>query len=86
MIINYIWEVLAKQKYDDYGDVEMIISRTGVENTLSIIMIIMMTIDIQRIVPPKSSSQNSKVVSGGNSIGSGNNFSFQNKVNKGITL
>jgi len=64
----------------------MIISRTGVENALSIIMIIMTAIDIQRIVPPKSSIQNSKVVSGGNSIGSGNNFSFQNKVNKGITL
>ncbi len=37
----------------------------------------------QGIGQSQSSKQNSQVVSGGDSIGSGNNFSFQNQVNTG---
>jgi len=37
----------------------------------------------QGIGQSQSSSQNSQVVSGGDSIGSGNNFSFQNQENSG---
>lgn len=37
----------------------------------------------QAIGQSQSSSQNSQVVSGGDSIGSGNNFNFQNQVNSG---
>ena len=37
----------------------------------------------QAIVQSQSSKQNSQVVSGGDSIGSGNNFNFQNQENSG---
>lgn len=37
----------------------------------------------QGIGQSQSSSQNSQVVSGGNTVGSGNNFNFQNQVNTG---
>jgi len=37
----------------------------------------------QSISQSQSSSQNSQVVSGGDTIGSGNNFSFQNQENSG---
>ena len=37
----------------------------------------------QAIVQSQSSEQNSQVVSGGDSIGSGNNFNFQNQENSG---
>jgi len=37
----------------------------------------------QSISQSQKSSQNSQVVSGGDSIGSGNNFNFQNQVNTG---
>lgn len=37
----------------------------------------------QGIGQSQSSSQNSQVVSGGNTFGSGNNFNFQNQVNTG---
>jgi hypothetical protein len=37
----------------------------------------------QAIVQSQSSEQNSQVVSGGDSIGSGNNFNFQNQENEG---
>ena len=37
----------------------------------------------QGIGQSQSSSQNSQVVSGGDSVGSGNNFSFQNQENSG---
>ena len=37
----------------------------------------------QGIAQSQSSSQNSQVVSGGDTIGSGNNFSFQNQENSG---
>ena len=37
----------------------------------------------QAIGQSQSSSQNSQVVSGGNTVGSGNNFNFQNQVNTG---
>ena len=37
----------------------------------------------QGIGQSQSSSQNSQVVSGGDSIGSGNNFNFQNQENSG---
>ena len=37
----------------------------------------------QAIGQSQSSSQNSQVVSGGDSIGSGNNFNFQNQENSG---
>ena len=37
----------------------------------------------QGIGQSQSSSQNSQVVSGGDTVGSGNNFSFQNQENKG---
>ncbi len=37
----------------------------------------------QGIGQSQSSKQNSQVVSGGNTVGSGNNFNFQNQVNTG---
>ncbi len=37
----------------------------------------------QGIGQSQSSSQNSQVVSGGNTVGSGNNFNFQNQENSG---
>ena len=37
----------------------------------------------QGIGQSQSSSQNSQVVSGGDTVGSGNNFNFQNQVNTG---
>ena len=37
----------------------------------------------QSISQSQKSSQNSQVVSGGDSVGSGNNFNFQNQVNTG---
>ncbi|HEU5121028.1 MAG TPA: hypothetical protein VFT71_08565, partial [Candidatus Nitrosocosmicus sp.] len=37
----------------------------------------------QSIGQSQSSEQNSQVVSGGDSVGSGNNFNFQNQENKG---
>jgi len=37
----------------------------------------------QTISQEQDSEQNSQVVSGGDSVGSGNNFSFQNQENSG---
>ncbi|KAA2283387.1 hypothetical protein [Candidatus Nitrosocosmicus sp. SS] len=88
-IINNIGEVLAKQKYDDWDDCRDDHSKNWCKkyfkhhhdndddydddgNRAS-----------QGIGQSQSSSQNSQVVSGGDSIGSGNNFSFQNQVNTG---
>jgi hypothetical protein len=86
-IINNIGEVLAKQKYDDWDDCRDDHSKNWCKkyfkhhddddddddgNRAS-----------QGIGQSQSSSQNSQVVSGGDSIGAGNNFSFQNQVNTG---
>lgn len=77
---------LAKQKYDDWEDCRDDHSKNwcknyfkhhddddnGDGNRAS-----------QGIGQSQSSTQNSQVVSGGNTVGSGNNFNFQNQVNTG---
>ena len=83
--ITSIGDVLAKQKYNDWEDCRDDHSKNWCKqyfknhddhdddgNRAS-----------QGIGQSQSSSQNSQVVSGGDSIGSGNNFNFQNQENKG---
>ncbi len=85
--ISSIGDVLAKQKYDDWEDCRDDHSKNWCKkyfknhnddddddggNRAS-----------QGIGQSQSSSQNSQVVSGGDSIGSGNNFNFQNQENSG---
>ena len=84
--ISGINSVLAKQKYNDWEDCRDDHSKNwcknyfrhhndnnnGNGNKAS-----------QGIGQSQSSSQNSQVVSGGNTVGSGNNFNFQNQVNTG---
>lgn len=83
-MINNIRDILAKQKYDDWDNCRDDNGKNWCKkyfkhhdddddgNRAS-----------QGIGQSQSSSQNSQVVSGGDSIGSGNNFSFQNQVNTG---
>ena len=84
--ISHVGDVLAKQKYNDWDDCRDNHSKNWCKkyfknhdddndddgNRAS-----------QGIGQSQSSSQNSQVVSGGDSIGSGNNFSFQNQENSG---
>ena len=84
--ISHVGDVLAKQKYNDWDDCRDDHSKNWCKkyfknhdddndddgNRAS-----------QGIGQSQSSSQNSQVVSGGDSIGSGNNFSFQNQENSG---
>ncbi len=85
--ISSIGDVLVKQKYNDWEDCRDDHSKNWCKkyfknhddddddndgNRAS-----------QGIGQSQSSSQNSQVVSGGDSIGSGNNFSFQNQENSG---
>ncbi len=87
--ISSIGDVLAKQKYDDWDECRDDHSSKWCKkyfknhddddddnddngNRAS-----------QGIGQSQSSSQNSQVVSGGDSIGSGNNFNFQNQENSG---
>jgi hypothetical protein len=84
--ITSIGDVLAKQKYNDWDDCRDDHSKNWCKqyfknhddddnddgNRAS-----------QGISQSQSSNQNSQVVSGGDSIGSGNNFNFQNQENKG---
>ena len=85
--ITSISDVLAKQKYNDWEDCRDDHSKNWCKqyfknhdddddnddgNRAS-----------QAIGQSQSSSQNSQVVSGGDSIGSGNNFNFQNQKNSG---
>ena len=84
--VSSIGDVLAKQKYDDWDECRDDHSKNwckkyfknhdddddGDGNRAS-----------QAIGQSQSSSQNSQVVSGGDSIGSGNNFNFQNQENSG---
>ena len=84
--ISNIQYIFAKQKYSDWEDCRDDHSKNwcknyfkhhddddnGNGNRAS-----------QGIGQSQSSSQNSQVVSGGNTVGSGNNFNFQNQVNTG---
>jgi hypothetical protein len=89
--ISSIGDVLAKQKYDDWDECRDDHSKKwckkyfknhdddndddnddGNGNKAS-----------QGIGQSQSSEQNSLVVSGGDSVGSGNNFNFQNQENSG---
>ena len=84
--ISNLGDVFAKQKYHDWDDCRDDHSKNWCKkyfknhdkdddddgNRAS-----------QGIGQSQSSSQNSQVVSGGDSIGSGNNFSFQNQENSG---
>jgi len=83
--ISSVGDVLAKQKYNDWDDCRDDHSKNWCKkyfknhdddddggNRAS-----------QGIGQSQSSSQNSQVVSGGDSIGSGNNFNFQNQENSG---
>ena len=84
--ISNVGDVLAKQKYNDWDDCREDHSKNWCKkyfknhddddddggNRAS-----------QGIGQSQSSSQNSQVVSGGDSIGSGNNFNFQNQENSG---
>ena len=83
--ISNVGDVFAKQKYNDWDDCRDDHSKNWCKkyfknhdkddddgNRAS-----------QGIGQSQSSSQNSQVVSGGDSIGSGNNFSFQNQENSG---
>ncbi len=84
--ISGVGDALAKQKYDDWDECRDDHSSKWCKkyfkdrddddddggNRAS-----------QAIGQSQSSSQNSQVVSGGDSIGSGNNFNFQNQVNSG---
>ena len=88
--ISSIGDVLAKQKYDDWDECRDDHSKKwckkyfknhdddddddndGDGNKAS-----------QGIGQSQSSEQNSQVVSGGDSVGSGNNFNFQNQENSG---
>jgi hypothetical protein len=88
--ITSIGDVLAKQKYSDWGDCRDDHSKNWCKNYFK-------NHDedndhddddngnraSQGIGQSQSSSQNSQVVSGGNSICSGNNFNFQNQENSG---
>ena len=84
--ISNVGNVIAKQKYNDWDDCRDDHSKNWCKkyfknhdddndddgNRAS-----------QGIGQSQSSSQNSQIVSGGDSIGSGNNFSFQNQENSG---
>jgi hypothetical protein len=83
--VSSVSDVFAKQKYKDWEDCRDDHSKNwckkyfknhndddGDGNRAS-----------QGIGQSQSSSQNSQVVSGGDSIGSGNNFNFQNQENSG---
>ena len=84
--ISSVGDVFAKQKYNDWDDCRDDHSKNWCKkyfkhhdddddddgNRAS-----------QGIGQSQSSSQNSQVVSGGDSVGSGNNFSFQNQENSG---
>lgn len=84
--MSNIENVFAKQKYNDWEDCRDDHSKNwcknyfrhhndddnGNGNKAS-----------QGIGQSQSSSQNSQVVSGGNTVGSGNNFNLQNQVNTG---
>ena len=84
--LSSVGDVFAKQKYKDWDDCRDNHSKNWCKkyfknhdgnddddgNRAS-----------QGIGQSQSSSQNSQVVSGGDSIGSGNNFSFQNQENSG---
>ena len=83
--ITSISDVLAKQKYNDWKDCRDDHGKNWCKNYFK-------NHDdddndgnraSQGIGQSQSSSQNSQVVSGGNSIGSGNNFNFQNQENSG---
>jgi hypothetical protein len=86
-LISNVGDVLAKQNYKDWEDCRDDHSKNWCKkyfkdhdndddgnngNRAS-----------QGIGQSQSSSQNSQVVSGGDSIGSGNNFNFQNQENSG---
>jgi hypothetical protein len=83
--VSSVGDVFAKQKYKDWEDCRDDHSKNWCKkyfknhnddgddgNRAS-----------QGIGQSQSSSQNSQVVSGGDSIGSGNNFNFQNQENSG---
>ncbi len=66
--------------------VETITVRTGARNISNIMTMTMIMMEIEHhkvLVKANPQSQNSQVVSGGDSKGSGNNFSFQNQENSG---
>ena len=81
--ITRIGDILAKQKYSDWEDCRDDHSKNWCKNYFKNHDDDNGNRASQGIGQSQSSSQNSQVVSGGDSIGSGNNFNFQNQENSG---